>query len=109
VRDYSKLPLLTPEEAYERATADCPDRPCFGVEYRVRNLEAWKAIETMLRQDDISEITVSSFGLRRFSDSLDAMNMLRDRGWSTYQISLPAQVDGRRAEIMALKAVYEGD
>lgn len=109
MRDYSKLPLLTPEEAYERATADCPDRPCFGVGYRVRNLEAWKAIETMLRQDDVSEITVASFGLRRFSDSLDAMNMLRGRGWHLRQMSLQAQVDGRRSEIMALKAVYAGD
>lgn len=107
--DYSKLPLLTPEEAYERATTDCPDRPCFGVEYRVRNLEAWKAIETLLRQDDISEITVASFGLRRFSDSLDAMNMLRDRGWRTRQISLRTQIDGRLTEIMALKATYSGD
>ena len=109
MRDYSKLPLLTPEEAYERATTDCPDRPCFGVEYRVRNLEAWKAIETMLRQDDVSKITVASFGLRRFSDSLDAMHMLRDRGWQTYQISLRAQVDGRLTEIMALEATHCGD
>lgn len=108
MRDYSKLPLLTPEEAYERATTDCPDRPCFGVEYRVRNLEAWKAIETMLRQDDIAEITVASFGLRRFSDSLDAMHMLRNRGWQTHQISLRAQVDGRLTEIMALKATHRG-
>lgn len=110
MRDYSKLPLLTPEEAYERAVElggdDCPS---FGLDYRVRNLESWKAIETLLRQDDVSQVIVASFGLRRFSNSLDAINLLRSRGWQTRQIRIEVQLDGRRAEVMALKAVYVGD
>ena len=109
MRDYSKLPLLTPEEAYERAVElggeGCP---IFGPDYRVRNLEAWKAIETLLRQDDVAQVIVASFGLRRFSDSLDAINMLRNRGWQTRQISIEVQLDGRRVEVMALKAAYVG-
>lgn len=110
MRDYSKLPLLTPEEAYGRAVelggADCP---LFGVDYRVRNLESWKAVETLLRQDDVSEAVIASFGLRRFPDSLDAINMLRSRGWKTRQISIQVQLDGRRTEVMALRASYLGD
>lgn len=109
MRDYSKLPLLTPEEAYERA-AELGGEGCplFGPDYRVRNLESWKAVETLLRQDDVSQVIVASFGLRRFSDSLDAINMLRRRGWQTRQINIEVQLDGRRAEVMALKAVYIG-
>lgn len=107
MRDYSKLPLLTPEEAYGRAVElGSAAQPVFGVDYRVRNLEAWKAVETLLRQDDVSQIVVTSFGLRRFSDSLDAINMLRSRGWGTRQISVEVQLDGRRTEVTALKATY---
>lgn len=109
MRDYSKLPLLTPEEAYERAVElggrDCP---LFGPDYRVRTLESWKALETLLRQDDVAQFVVASFGLRRFSDSLDAINMLRSRRWETRQISIEVQRNGRRVEAMALKAVYVG-
>lgn len=109
MRDYSKLPLLTSEEAYERAVElggeDCP---FFGPDYRVRNLESWKAVETLLRQDDVSKVVIASFGLRRFSDSLDAINMLRSRGWQTRQISIEVQLDGRRVGVMALKAAYVG-
>lgn len=109
MRDYSKLPLLTPEEAYVRAVElggeDCP---LFGPDYRVRNLESWKAVETLLRQDDVPKAVIASFGLRRFSDSIDAINMLRSRGWATRQIGIKVQLDGRRVEVTALQATYIG-
>lgn len=109
MRDYSQLPLLTPWEAYERAQEDgTPECPVFGVEYRVRNVEAWKAIETLLRQDDVRRIIVASFGLRRFANSLDVINMLRARGWKTKQVEARVTLNGDRYDVQALQAVHDG-
>lgn len=109
MRDYSKLPLLTPWEAYERAQEDgTPECPVFGVEYRVRNAEAWKVIETLLRQDDVRRIIVASFGLRRFADSLDTINMLRARGWETKQVEARVTLNGDRYDAAALQASHDG-
>lgn len=109
MRDYSKLPLLTPWEAYERALEDgTPELPLFGVEYRVRNVESWKVIETILRQDDVRRIVVASFGLRRFADSLDTINMLRARGWETKQVEAQVTLNGDRYYVLALQASHDG-
>lgn len=105
MRDYEKLPLMTPREAYDRAWETAPDGvPHFGVEYRVRNLDSWRAIETMLREDDVSKIVVASFGLRRFVATLDAIEMLRNRGWTVTQTTLRVYLHGATREVSAIEA-----
>lgn len=74
----------------------------------MRNAEAWKAIETLLRQDDVRRIIIASFGLRRFADSLDTINMLRARGWKTKQVEARVTLNGDRYDVSALQASHDG-
>lgn len=110
MRDFDELPLLTPEEAFERAwEAGGSAHPVFDCGYRVRGLNAWKAIETLLRQNDIPDITITSFGLRHFTDILDAVAMLHARGWRLWQTSANVYVDGEKRPVQAVRAHYRGD
>lgn len=110
VRDFDDLPLLTPEEAFERAwEAGGSAHPVFDRGYRVRDLTAWKALETLLRQNDVPDITVASFGLKRFEDILDSVAMLHERGWHLWQTSANVYVDGERKIVQAIRACYSGD
>uniref|UniRef100_A0AAU8B319 Uncharacterized protein n=1 Tax=Dulem virus 38 TaxID=3145756 RepID=A0AAU8B319_9CAUD len=110
MRDFDRLPLLTPEEAYERAVErGSIGRPLFDADYRVRDLNSWKTLETLLRQDDVPEIVIASFGLRRFSATIDAINMLKARGWHTWQTVAEVYVGGEFREVQALRARYGGD
>lgn len=109
VRDFDKLPLLTPEEAFERAWEEGGSAPpVFDTGYRVRGLSAWKAIETLLCQNDVPDITVASFGLRRFEEILDAIAMLHERGWCLWQTSANVYVDGEKRPVQAIRAHYRG-
>lgn len=110
MRDFDKLPLLTPEEAFERAwEGGGLAHPVFDRGYRVRNLNDWKAIETLLCQNDVPDITVASFGLKRFEEILDAFAMLHERGWHLWQTSVNVYVDGEKRSVQAIRAHYRGD
>lgn len=110
MRDFDKLPLLTPEEAFERAWEEGGSaRPVFDRGYRVQGLNAWKSIETLLRQNDVPDITVASFGLKRSEDILDAITMLHDRGWHLWQTAATAYVGGESRTVQAIQAHYRGD
>nr|DAT42651.1 MAG TPA: RNA polymerase Rpb5-like protein [Caudoviricetes sp.] len=109
VRDFYKLPLLTPEEAFERAWDDHRERPLFDLGYRVRNPAAWKTIESLLRQYDVRTIAIASFGLKSPDDALDVLSMLSDRGWLVGQTSANVYVGGERRTIQAFKAEHLGD
>lgn len=110
MRDFSDLPLLTPEEAFERAWEEGGSaHPVFDRGYRVRDLNSWKAIETLLRQNDVSDITVAYFGLKRLEEILDAIAMLHERGWHLWQTAANVYVDGERRTVQAIRAHYSGD
>lgn len=110
MRDFDKLPLLTPEEAFERAWEEGGSaRPVFDRGYRVRNLNDWKAIETLLRQNDVPDITVASFGLKRFEDIFDVLAMLSERGWRLWQTAANVYIGGERKTVQAIRAHYRGD
>ena len=110
MRDFDKLPLLTSGEAFERAWEEGGSaHPVFDRGYRVQGLNAWKAIETLLRQNDVPDITVASFGLRRFEDVLDALAMLHERGWHLWQTAANVYVGGERRTVQAIRAHYPGD
>lgn len=109
MRDFDKLPLLTPEEALERAWEMGWDRPLFDHGYRVRGLTDWKAIETLLRQYDVEDAVIASLGLKRFEDIFDAFAMLSERGWSLWQTSANVYVDGELRTAPAIRAHYRGD
>lgn len=109
MRDFDKLPLLTPEEAFERAWEEGGSaHPVFDRGYRVRGLNDWKAIEALLRQNDVPDITVASFGLRRFEEILDAFDMLHERGWRLRQTSAKVYVGGELRIVQAIRAHYRG-
>lgn len=109
MRDCDELPLLTPEEAFERAwETGGPAHPVFDRGYRVRGLNDWKAIETLLRQNDVPYITVASFGLKRFEEILDAIAMLYERGWHLWQAATNVYVGGERRTVQAIRARYSG-
>lgn len=110
MRDFDELPLLTPEEAFERAwEAGGQAHPVFDRGYRVRDLNAWKAIETLLRQNDAPDITIASFGLKRFEDILSTVLMLHERGWRPRQTSANVYVGGEKRSVQAIWAHYCGD
>ena len=110
MRDFDKLPLLTPEEAFERAWEEGGSAHLvFDRGYRVRNLNDWKAIETLLRQNDVPDITVASFGLKRFEEIFDAFAMLHERGWLLWQTAANVYVDGEKRSVQAIRARYRGD
>ena len=109
MRDFSKLPLLTPEEAFERAREMGWNRPLFDLGYRVRNPEAWKAIETLLRQYDVRTIVIASFGLEGLDDALDVLSMMTARGWRVWQTSAKVYVGGELRTVQAFKAKHRGD
>lgn len=110
VRDFSELPLLTPEEAFERAWEEGGSaHPVFDRGYRVRGLNDWKAIETLLRQNDVLDIAVASFGLRRFEEIFDVFAMLSERGWHLWQTAANVYVGGERKTVQAIRAHYRGD
>ena len=110
MRDFDKLPLLTPDEAFERAWEERGSaHPVFDRGYRVRGLNDWKAIETLLRQNDVPDITVASFGLKRFEEIFDVFAMLSNRGWRLWQTSANVYVDGERKIVQAIRAHYLGD
>lgn len=110
VRDFDRLPLLTPEEAFERAWEEGGSaHPVFDRGYRVQGLNAWKAIETLLRQNDVPDITVTSFGLEHFEEIVSACIMLRNRGWRLWQTSANVYVDGELRTVPAIRAHYRGD
>ena len=109
MRDFDELPLLTPEEAFERAWEEGGSaHPVFDRGYRVRDLNAWKAIETLLCQNDVLDITVASFGLKRFEDILSTVLMLHARGWLLWQTSANVYLDGERRAVQAIRAHYRG-
>ena len=109
MRDFDKLPLLTPEEAFERAREMGWNRPLFDHGYRVRGLEDWEAIETLLRQHDIGDAVIASFGLKRFEEIFDAFAMMSDRGWSLWQTSAKVYADGELRAVPAIRASYRSD
>lgn len=110
VRDFNELPLLTPEEAFERAWEEGGSaHPVFDRGYRVRGLNDWKAIETLLRQNDVPDITVASFGLRHFEEIVSVCIMLHGRGWNLWQTSANVYVGGERRIAPAVRAHYRGD
>lgn len=76
--------------------------------YRVRGLNDWKAIETLLCQNDVRDITVASFGLKRLEEILDAIAMLHERGWRLWQTSANVYVDGEKRPVQAIRAHYRG-
>lgn len=109
MRDFDKLPLLTPEEAFERAWEEGGSaHPVFDRGYRVRGLNAWKAIELLLCQYDVRDITIASFGLKRFEEILDAIAMMHERGWHLWQTSATVFVDGEKRPVQAIRAHYRG-
>lgn len=109
VRDFNELPLLMPEEALERAWEEGgPAHPVFDHGYRVRGLNDWKEIETLLRQYDVDDAVIASFGLKRFEEIFDVFAMLSDRGWSLCQTSAKVYVDGELRTVLAIRAHYRG-
>ncbi len=109
VRDFDKLPLMTPEEAFERAREMGWNRPLFDHGYRVRGLNDWRAIETLLRQYDVEDAVIASFGLKRFEDIFDAFAMLFERGWRLWQTAAKVYVGGELKTVPAIRAHYRGD
>lgn len=109
VRDFSKLPLLTPEEAFERAREMGWNRPLFDLGYRVRSPAAWKAIEALLRQYDVRTAVIASFGLKSLDEALDVLSMLSDRGWRVWQTTANVYVGGELRTVQAFKAKHRGD
>ena len=110
MRDFYDLPPLTPEEAFERAWEEGgAAHPVFGRGYRVRNLNDWKAIETLLRQNDVPDITVASFGLKGIEEIFDACAMLHERGWRLWQTTAKVYVWGELRTVQAIRAHYRGD
>lgn len=110
MRGFDELPLLTPEEAFERAWEEGgAAHPVFDHGYRVRGLNAWKSIETLLRQNDVPDITVASLGLKRFEEIFDAFAMLSERGWHLWQTTANVYVGGERKTAQAVRAHYRGD
>lgn len=111
VRDFNELPLLTSEEAFERAWEEGGSaHPVFDRGYRVQGLNAWKAIETLLRQNDVPDITVAAFGLKRFEEIFDVFVMLSDRGWHLWETAATVYVgEGERKTVQAIRAHYSGD
>lgn len=109
MRDFNMLPLLTPEEAFERAWDIDRERPLFDLGYRVRNPSAWKVIEALLRQYGVRTIVIASLGLKRLDDALDVLSMLQDRGWRVWQATANVYVGGERRIVQAFKAKHRGD
>lgn len=109
MRDFYDLPLLTPEEAFERAREMGWNRPLFDHSYRVRGPGDWKVIETLMRQYDVGDAIITSFGLKRFEEIFDAFAMLCGRGWSLGQTSARVYVDGELRGVPAIRARYRGD
>lgn len=109
MRDFDKLPLLTPGEALERAREMGWNRPLFDHGYRVRGLNDWKAIETLLRQYDIGDAVIASFGLKRFEEIFDVSAMLSERGWHIWQTAAKVYVGGELRAVPAIRAHYRGD
>ena len=109
VRDFDELPLLTPEEAFERARETGWNHPLFDHGYRVRGLADWEAIETFLRQYDVEDAVIASFGLKRFEDIFKVSAMLEDRGWRLGQTSAKVYVGGELRTVQAIQAHYRGD
>lgn len=109
MRDFDKLPLLTPEEAFERARERGWNRPLFDHGYRVRGLGDWRAIETLLRQYDVADAVIASFGLKRFEEIFDAFAMLSERGWNLWQTAARVYVGGELKTVPAIRAHYRGD
>lgn len=108
MRDFNKLPLLTPEEAFERAWDADRERPLFDLGYRVRGLESWKVIETLLRQYDVENAVIASFGLKGIEEIFDACAMLHERGWRLWQTTAKVYVGGELRTVQALRAHYSG-
>lgn len=109
MRDFDKLPLLTPEEALERAWEESgSSSPVFDRGYRVRGLSSWKAIEALLRQYDVPDITVASFGLKYLDEILRVLDMLHERGWRLWQTSANVYIDGEKRTVQAIRAHYRG-
>ena len=109
MRDFGKLPLMTPEEAFERAREAGWNRPLFDHGYRVRGPGDWKAIETLLRQYDVEDAVIASFGLKRFEEIFDASALMSERGWRLWQTSANVYVDGELRTVPAIRAHYRGD
>lgn len=109
VRDFNKLPLLTPEEAFERAREMGWNRPLFDYGYRVKGLNDWKAIETLLRQYDVEDAVIAAFGMERSEEIFDAFSMLSERGWHLWQTSANVYVGGELRTVPAIRAHYRGD
>lgn len=108
MRYFDELPLLTPEEAFERAWDISREMPVFDLGYRVRSIDSWKAIETWLRQYDVEDILIASFGLRKFDDIFDAFSMLSERGWHVWETSANVYVGGELKTVQAVRAHYRG-
>ena len=109
VRDFNRLPLLTPEEAFERAREMGWNRPLFDLDYQVRGLGDWKTIEALLRQYDVEDAVIASFGLKSFEEILDVIAMLHERGWHIWQTSAKVYVSGELRTVQAIQARYRGD
>lgn len=110
MRDFDDLPLLTPEEVFERAwEAGGSAHPVFERGYRVRDLNAWKAIETLLRQNDVPDVTIAGFGLKRLEEILDVFSMMAERGWHLWQVAANVYVGGERKIAQVIRAHYRGD
>ena len=109
VRDFNRLPLLTPGEALERAREMGWNRPLFDLDYRVRGLGDWKTLEALLRQYDIEDAVIASFGLKSFEEILDVIAMLHERGWHLWQTSAKVYVDSELRAVQAIRAHYPGD
>ena len=109
MRDFDELPLLTPGEAFERAREMGWNRPLFDHGYRVRGLNDWKAIETLLRQYDIGDVVIAAFGLKRFEEIFDVFAMLYERGWHLWQTAAKVYVGGELKTVPAIRAHYRGD
>lgn len=109
VRDFNRPPLLTPEEAFERAREMGWNRPLFDLDYRVRGLGDWKTVEALLRQYDVEDAVIASFGLKSFEEILDVIAMLHERGWHIWQTSAKVYVSGELRTVQAIQARYRGD
>lgn len=109
MHDFDELPLLTPEEAFERAREMGWNRPLFDHSFRVRGLNDWRAIETLLRQYDVDDAIIASFGLKRFEEIFDAIAMLSERGWHLWQTSANVYVGGELRTVPTIWAHYCGD
>lgn len=109
VRDFNRLPLLTPGEAFERAREMGWNRPLFDLDYRVRGLGDWKTIEALLRQYDVEDAVIASFGLKSFEEILDVIAMMHERGWHIWQTSAKVYVSGELRTVQAIQARYRGD